>query len=134
MSETKIKNLWGDLPIEDNVRTPYIILKEQASILTEATNRLLIGEVNKRTHSSSCVDCSLIIKVPSINNYTLSIIDITYPVTIYPLQIKSDFTKHTLTECKTEEELENALHNRLSSEEIRRIISGLLSEVRADEK
>ena len=134
MSEAKVKNLWGDLPIEDNVRTPYIILKEQASILTKATNGLLIGEVTKRRVNVNKTECDLIIKVPSINNYTISIVDITYPVTIYPLHIKSDFTKHTLTECKTEEELENALHNRLSSEEVRRIISGLLSEVRADEE
>ena len=39
MSQTpKIKNLWGDLPLEENIRTPYVILKEQASLLTETTN------------------------------------------------------------------------------------------------
>ena len=43
---TKVKNLWGKLPIEDNIRTPYIILKEQASILTEATN----GVVNWKSY------------------------------------------------------------------------------------
>jgi hypothetical protein len=27
MSQTsKIKNLWGDLPVEDSIRTPYVIL------------------------------------------------------------------------------------------------------------
>ena len=134
MSEAKVKNLWGDLPIEDNVRTPYIILKEQASILTEATNGLLIGEVTKRRVNVNKTECDLIIKVPSINNYTISIVDIIYPATIYPLKVKGDFTKNTAVECNTEEELENILHEILSSKEVRRIISGLLSEVRADEE
>ena len=34
----KIKNLWGDLPVEETIRTPYVVLKEQANLLTEATN------------------------------------------------------------------------------------------------
>ena len=36
MSNTaNIKNLWGDLPVEKTIRTPYVIFKEQASLLTE---------------------------------------------------------------------------------------------------
>ena len=134
MSETKIKNLWGDLPIEDNVRTPYIILKEQASILTKATNGLLIGEVTKRRLAGDYTECNLIIKVPSINNYTISIVNMIYPAIIYPLKVKGDFTKNIAAECNTEEELENVLHKILSSAEVKRIVSGLLSEVRADEE
>jgi hypothetical protein len=42
---TSKKNLWGELPKPETIRTPYTILKEQASILSEITNGLLIGEV-----------------------------------------------------------------------------------------
>ncbi|MGD1917679.1 MAG: hypothetical protein ACFCAD_01615 [Pleurocapsa sp.] len=130
---TKVKNLWGKLPIEDNIRTPYIILKEQASILTEATNGLLIGKVIKKRDSLDNINCDLIIKVPSLDNYTISIVDTIYPVTIYPVEIKGSNAQY-YSSCDTEEEIENTLSTILSSEEVRRIISGLLSEVRADDK
>jgi len=42
----KIKNLWGDLPVED-VRTPHVVLREQASVLTEVTEGKLVGKVVK---------------------------------------------------------------------------------------
>lgn len=136
MNQTSsIKNLWGDLPIEDTVRTPSIILKEQATLLTEATNGLLLGNISKRSLSIEYVDgfeCSLEIKVPSINNYSISIVKIQYPITIYPLTIISQVTNDRPEECQTEEDLNRVLGKILSSKEVKRIISGLLSEVRAD--
>jgi hypothetical protein len=42
---TNKKNLWSELPNTETIRTPYTILKEQASILNEITAGLLIGEV-----------------------------------------------------------------------------------------
>ena len=94
---------------------------------------MLIGEVTKRRVNVNKTECDLLIKVPSINNYTISIVDIIYPATIYPLKVKGDFTKNIAAECNTEEELENVLHKILSSAEVKRIVSGLLSEVRADD-
>ena len=133
MSETaKIKNLWGDLPLQENIRTPYVILKEQGSILTEATDGLLIGEVKNIGNYKNHLECHLIIKAPSINNYTVNIVNLSYPETMYPLEIRSSFLSGFSSKCNNEEELENALNQILSSAEVRRIISGLLSEIRAD--
>lgn len=139
MSEQpKIKNLWGDLSLGETIRTPYIILKEQASILTEATNGLLIAEVRKeqkiaKIKSEYDFNCVLDIKVPAINNYSISVVTIKYPVTIYPAKIYRYIQNSVEGKvCKNEEELEENLEAILSSQEVRRIVSGLLSEVRAD--
>ncbi len=138
MSETaKIKNLWGDLPVEKNIRTPYIILKEQASILTEATNGILVGNVLKKANddeSNPQVTCVLEIKVPSINNYSISIVGLLYPMlTIYPAKIMN-IVKDTIVNdnCQNEESIHEFLGKILSSEEVRRIISALLNEARSD--
>lgn len=132
----KIKNLWGDLPVEDNIRTPYVILKEQASILTEATNGLLVGNVKKETFSNESGDsgfeCTLEITVPSINNYSISIVGISYPITLYPSQIYNRVTRDKVKDCQTEEDLDKNLEEILSSDQVKRVILGLLSEVRLD--
>ena len=135
MSNTaNIKNLWGDLPVEETIRTPYVMLKEQANLLTEATNGLLIGEVCKYTTPNNLIACYLEIKAPSIDNYTITILELSYDATIFPVSIIGIYSYKSGIECNTEEELETMLGKILSSQEVRRIIASLLSEIRADEK
>ena len=143
MSEKpKIKSLWGELPVEEIVRTPYVILKEQASILTEATNCLLVGTVVKSNDEiKTRIDGkqyyfnfvgTLNIKVPTINNYLISILEVRYPISFYPTFVESEIVDNFSAICDSENELDIALEKVLSSQKIKRVISGLLSEVRLD--
>lgn len=43
------KNLWGDLGLDEVIRTPVDVLKEQATLLGTLTNGILHGEV--KVHS-----------------------------------------------------------------------------------
>jgi len=165
MSEAaKVKNLWGDLPVEE-FRTPHVMLREQASILTEATNGLLVGTVVKEKFENTPLkDTSspsyaikrvlatpeilkqlqpkeieyvftsrLEIIVPSINNYSISIVQIDYPLKMYPLKILSTVTDdYRYQKCETEEEFNQKLEEILSSSDVKKIIAGLLTEIRAD--
>lgn len=156
MSEAaKVKNLWGDLPVEE-FRTPHVVLREQASILTESTNGLLIGKVAKEkfnkifftpdqdveikftledSQDKYVFTSRLEIIVPSINNYSISIVQIDYPIKMYPLRIMSTVTDdYQYQKCQTESEFNENLEEILSSSEVRRIIAGLLTEIRADAK
>lgn len=127
---TKIKNLWGDLPLEDNIRTPYVVLKEQASLLTEATNGLLVGKVSqKAAPDNSGLISTLEIIVPTLNNYSISILSIERSIMLYPSKV-IDIIKDYSKECQTKEELERALAEILSSQSVKRIISGLLAEIK----
>lgn len=133
---TKIKNLWGNLPVENNIRTPYVILKEQASLLTEATNGLLIGNVDRETltnNSKYNFECMLEIIVPSLDNYSISVLEVFYPVlNIYPSLVVNKIVDSKQYNCNIEEDLYAALEQILSSKEVKRIISSLLNEIRSD--
>jgi hypothetical protein len=140
------KNLWGELPNSENVRTPYTLLKEQASLLTEITKGLLIGEVklSPEVDALSKFTTSIIgeqnqsfvaflrIKVPSLNNYTYSVVKIQYPIKLYPVLVKSLVVDNFQIECLSEEEFENAVGQILSSQEVKEVISALLAQIHAD--
>jgi hypothetical protein len=140
---TSKKNLWGELPSSETQRTPYTILKEQASMLTEITNGLLVGEVKRSSEvdafseftlgeQSQSFVAYLRIQVPSLNNYTYSVVRIQYPIGLYPVLVKSFAVEDFQLECSSEEEFENALGQILSSQEVKQVISALLTQIHAD--
>ncbi|GEM_PF-572065 len=170
------KNLWGDIPHTDDLRTPYTLLKEQASLLIELTKGLLIGEIERSQYYSDDSDTKtalgfraplpslgsslsslrstqsgflqplrdeqkepkpisvlyLKIKVPTLNNYTISLLKVTYPVELYPAGIFS-LIEQVEQLCPDEEKFEQGLGEILSSHKVRRIVSALLSDVHVDQ-
>lgn len=153
------KNLWGDIPHTDDLRTPYTLLKGQASLLTELTKGLLIGEIERSQYYSDHLDnkialgfrvafplqkqrlreepkpisvLHLKIKVPTLNNYTISLLKVTYPVELYPAGIFS-LVEQTERFCADEEAFEQGIGEILSSQKVRRIVSALLSDVHVDQ-
>lgn len=143
MKMTSNKNLWGELPSPETQRTSYTILKEQASMLTEITNGLLVGEVKRSSEvdafseftlgkQSQSFVAYLRIQVPSLNNYTYSVVRIQYPIGLYPVLVKSLVVENFQIECSSEEKFENALGQILSSEEVKQVISALLAQIYAE--
>lgn len=157
---TNKKNLWGELPSLETIRTPYTILKEQASILNEMTKGLLMGEVIHNQKDKLFV-IILRIKAPSLNNYTYSVLEVQHPIKLYPVFVKnlaSDnfnslekslmnavdnplmsladpsrlLIQQGYSKCSSEEEFENALGQILSSQEVKQVISALLAQIHAD--
>lgn len=129
------KNLWGEIPKNVEVRTPFLILKEQASILTQMTNGLLIGEVDRRPSlEQTLFSVRLRIKTPILNNYTYSVVEVKYPPKLYPLKIR-DFTDYEKeVECSSEEEFEAALSKILSSDAVKTVISTLLADIQSGDE
>lgn len=135
---TKIKSLWGNFSELDNIQSPYIILKNQASKLTHLTNNLLVGNVEKflfqdnRQYQNASV---LKIEVPSLKNYSIEVVRIDYNFDLYPLLLKSKvidiglFGLSKSKECASENDLNKALEEVLSSNKVKRIIGTLLKEV-----
>jgi hypothetical protein len=147
---TNKKDLWGDLPSAETIRTPYTILKEQASILTEKTKGLLLGEVklspqieyinrfgelvDQEKQQSQLFVAFLRIQVPSLNNYTYSVVKIQYPIPqLYPVLVTSlASAEDRECDCANEAEFENFLGKILSSSDVKRVISTLLAQIHAD--
>ena len=152
---TNKKNLWGELPKPETIRTPYTILKEQASILSEITNGLLLGEVINNQKDKFFV-LILRIKAPSLNNYTYSVVEVQHSIKLYPAFVKNltsdpitnatDFINSLRVDLRhsglleeqgykkysSEEEFEKALGQILSSREVKQVISALLAQIHAD--
>jgi hypothetical protein len=125
------KNLWGDLSQTDTLRTPFIILKEQAAMLAQQTKGLLIGDVQRLQQGTSNL-LSLRIVAPSLGNYRYAVAQVTHDAQLYPLTIKSLADERFVKECDAEAEFEIALGEVLSSREVRKVIAALLSDIHAD--
>jgi hypothetical protein len=121
------KNLWGDLSSLAVVRTPKTMLEEQASLLTKATEGLLVGAVQDEGRSG-IFHYSLNVIVPALNNYTYEILRVNYPLEMYPLQLFCERPPISGT-FGSEEAFEGAIEDILSSDEVRRVLSYLKSQV-----
>lgn len=125
------KNLWGEIPKNVEVRTPFLILKEQASILAKMTNGLLLCEAQRIPSLDEKFSVRLRIIVPALNSYTYSLVEVTYPLQLYPLRIIDLTGSGQPVVCSSEEEFEAALSKILSSDAVKRVISTLLADIQS---
>ncbi len=129
-----VKDLWGELPTQDLVRNPYTILREQAALLGEKTENLLEGRV-RRTGYSSGFMLFLDIVAPTLDNYSYTVLIVTHGIELYPVRMKAEgyTTEAELKEYKGEKQFVEALSEILISNQIRKVIAGLLSYVKETE-
>lgn len=127
------KNLWGELPITDEIRTPTQILKEQAAFLENMTKGVLQGDVTvRRSHNN--FELELTIVAPAIDNYRYVVVSASHNLGMYPVSVVPGWDKYNTkqrVECANETEFESALETLLSSDQIRRVVTLLLSQSRA---
>jgi len=129
------KSLWGDLSQPEIVRTPFTILKEQAAILSKATNGLLVGDVERaQSTGQQNVFSILVLRViaPSLDGYSYSILEVNHDIRLYPLNLRNLTGDENSKQCDSEETFEQALGEILSSPAVRKVISALLSDIYAD--
>lgn len=123
------KNLWGELPTEEVIRTPLQILREQAAILGEKTENLLEGRVQQEA-TAKLFRNTLYIVAPSLG-YSYAVLDVTYGVDLYPVSVR-DAQIGVSTTCEDEESFEQALADIFSSAQTKKALVGLLSQVKAE--
>ena len=125
------KSLWGELPTRDLVRTPYQILHEQGALLGEMTGDLLVGKVQRRTNADG-IHLALSIVAPDLDNYAYTVLHVKHGIEIYPVFVGDEehaFTRD-MVKCENEDEFVQALGRSLSSEQVKKVIRGLLSQVK----
>jgi len=119
-------DLWGDLPDVPSIRTPEMILVEQAEIITKRTQGLLLGQVKKAVSASGTINVELQVKAPYLNGYTYGVVICRYKVlALYPAEVISDGTSQ---ECGNEAALIDELAIRLKSERTRNAIQSLIAQ------
>jgi len=121
-------DLWGELPDVEEIKTPFVILKEQAELLTKKTDGLLVGEVTQHQVGQG-FQCMLDIVVPTLNNYKYRVLSLVYKMTLYPLNL-SPANKPSVS-CSDEDEFKKELGNIFKFQETQDVISKLLAHVRS---
>ena len=128
------ESLWGSLEGIDTVRTPAMILQEQAGLLRELTKEVLQGKVKRDPlvdmRQSGNVKVTLYIVAPALQGYSVKILDLEYSYTAaYPVIVNSSIDG---TEWRASQEgsLIGILKRILSSGAITNIIATLIAESR----
>jgi hypothetical protein len=125
------ESLWPSVKFEP-VRTPHAILAEQAGLLSQNTNGLLVGRVTRSQEHGNFIS-NLFIVAPSLNNYAYRVLRLYHPVALYPVTVSPEFSSPNV-EAADEKELLAALKEILSSDEIRRVLNGLMAQVAVDDE
>lgn len=126
------KNLWGDLQGLESVRTPALILQEQAGYLGQLTDEILEGVVHRlaAVRASDRVDADLYIVAPALRRYRVKILSVSYSLSdAYPAFVSS-YIEEGKWDAKNEADLEGILEGILSSDNVRRVIFSLIAESR----
>jgi hypothetical protein len=117
-------DLWGEIEATQ-IRTPLIILREQAALLGAKTKNLV--EASVKTHASGdTFRHSFDLIVPALGSYTYSLLAIVHGASIYPVKVEYKGTR-----LDTEEQFVEWLGATLSSAETKRIVANLLAQVAA---
>jgi hypothetical protein len=122
-----VRNLWGDLPDTSSLHAPVMILSEQAQILEQGTSGLLIGRTNVRQRDDK-FSVEMAIIAPTLNNYSFSLLTVMHDIGLYPAFVITDGKEPV--ECKDQQEFEAEIARVLQSEHVRRVIAGLLAQMR----
>jgi hypothetical protein len=123
-------DLWPELSPDLNFETPYSILREQAMFLSQKTNRLLDATVGHPMKASGTdFEIVLYVRAPLLNNYSIEILDVLYPVEMYPLSISTEFVDY-LIKANEPTDFKNKLSMILSSQKVKDILQTLLIQSR----
>ncbi len=122
-----IENLWGVLPEPDCARTPLSICKEQAAQLGQLTKNLLEGNVVLNSaQSPNYVRFHFFIAVPTRDNYSTAILEVTYPILpLYPAT-GVDFLAKESFRADNETAFIAILQGILQSVQMQKVIAALL--------
>ena len=86
-------DLWPSDIGFDNLRTPILLLLEQAQYLKEKTNGLITAEVVKMISTPNNFNYTYVLFAQSIN-YRFRLFDIEYTIDLYPLKLIPDIDIH----------------------------------------
>jgi hypothetical protein len=125
------QNLWGELPVVEKVRTPLSILREQAAVLGQMSERLLEGEVVVTSTAPERIEAHLNIVAPTLGGYSATVLSIRHGLDLYPVSLQHALEESVKKSAKDEDSFIAALQQILTSESVRKVISALLTQIRS---
>ncbi|MFC0184054.1 hypothetical protein SAMN04515674_102406 [Pseudarcicella hirudinis] len=121
---TNTENLWPDIIMEEEIRSPKIILKEQANFLGEITKNILAGEVDTSSFNNTIFN-SFSIVAPLLNNYKYKLFEIRHTMVLYPCSI--EFEGITI-KILNEKDLVDVLKSIFNNDTTKKVIQSLIAQ------
>ena len=122
------RNPWNKLKEEaSKIRTPTLILRAQAKMLSEATRGVIRGRVDIEEGVSAAI-LKFSVYVPTLNNYEVVLFGVRQPVTQYPATLVPEWGEIGPVKCENDEELEEAVVDYCEGPDLQRIVTGLFAQ------
>ena len=122
------QSLWGDFGAFEAIRTPSIILREQAEFVARITDQILLGDVRQHSYEGRfTVELSII--APAIQRYRYKVLESSHGIELYPTEI-TDYVNDKRFSALDEEKLLGILRQVLSSGRMKETFAVLISESR----
>jgi len=127
-----IKNLWGDIPTGENIRTPATIVNEQITVLNKATQGLLTGAL-QTVQNGDNFEHHFFVIAPSLNQYAAKLLVLSHGFDLYPCVMTTPLIPGSSSvRVPSEESFCVRLESILRHPKTRNLISGLLAQIRSN--
>ncbi|RJP30677.1 MAG: hypothetical protein C4527_09100 [Candidatus Omnitrophota bacterium] len=126
------ENLWGELPVIDDVKTPVEILKEQAFVLSKMTKNFLDAAVSTyRDNRGLLADLEIV--APTLDGYSVLLLRLRYNLEPYPVTVLNELADE-IHECPDENTFKHTLSKIFTSEKVKKVIRDLLIQINSIRK
>lgn len=122
------RNPWSKLKEEaSKIRTPTLILRAQAQMLSETTGGLIRGRVDMEEEGNAAF-LKFSVYVPTLNNYEVDLFGVRQPVTQYPATLVPEWGDTRPVKCENDAEFEEAVVDHCEGPDLQKIVSGLFAQ------
>ncbi|WP_333878996.1 hypothetical protein [Methylobacter sp.] len=118
-------DLWPDLTGDPDVKSPLLILREQAAKLGAKTSNIIEAEVTANPSEDEFLQVRLILKAPALNGYEYVLLSVNQPIESYPAYLADEYDSK---EVKDEQEFKTSLEKLFKSDRTVKIINSLIAQ------
>ena len=112
------------------VKPPIAVLKELAQGLEKRTQGLLVGKIEQTVYQDRSFILDFYITAPSLNNYSYQVLKINHDIDFYPLKVTGSEINSSV-QANNQKELEDFLKFIISTPEVKKVINGLLAQIKS---
>lgn len=126
----------GVIEEDSSVKPPIAVLKELAQGLETKTKGLLLCKVDQTVWTDK-FELEFYITAPSLNDYSYKVFSLKHDLNFYPLDVYEPrgggmlSSSSSFSTAKDQKELEEILKTIFSSSQVKRVINGLLAQIKS---
>lgn len=118
-------DLWPDLTGDPEVKSPLLILREQAAKLGTKTSNIIEAEVTANPGDDGFLHVRLILKAPALNGYEYVLLSVNQSIESYPAYLTEEYDHKKVN---NEQEFKTFLGNLFKSDRTVKIINSLIAQ------